>query len=266
MYQYIDLLKIDFFQSMSLKWFHLNISHKFIIFWLSLAAFLHNILMNGANNVVISSLQKEFYLTSKETGFYVSVYDIGSLLSAIFIPFVSAKSSKPKWIAFGMIMLFLGCIVNVVPHFLRSKTINVNDISIELCNNTILTGVGRTNRVARSISANYSLGLHLDDEQNVNIGGVSVFKLKHILYAANFINGLSSASMTSLAFSYIEDIAPSAMSSIYESVYFAVGAFGVGVGFMITSKCLSFHTDFNRPNNILPDWLQPNHPNWIGAW
>ena len=72
--------------------------------------------------------------------------------------------------------------------------------------------------------------------------------------------------MTSLCFSYIEDIAPHHLSAVYESIYYATGALGMGVGFIITSNCLAFHTDFNKPNNHLPEWLQSNHPNWIGAW
>ena len=42
--------------------FQLKLTHRSIIIWLSIAAFIHNIVMNGAMNVVISSLQKEFYL------------------------------------------------------------------------------------------------------------------------------------------------------------------------------------------------------------
>jgi hypothetical protein len=34
---------------------------------------------------------------------------------------------------------------------------------------------------------------------------------------------------------------------------------------MVTSKCLSFHTDIDRVDNF-PSWLKPSHPNWIGAW
>ena len=91
------------------------------------------------------------------------------------------------------------------------------------------------------------------------------FQLKHLLYLGNTINGLSSASMTSVAFSYIEDIAPHSRSAIYESIYYASGALGMGVGFIVTSNFLLFHTDVNLPNNALPDWLKPNHPNWIGC-
>ena len=191
----------------------------------------------------------EFYLSSRETGVYVSIYDVGALISAVVIPFASAKGSKPRWISFGMIMLFTGCFINIIPHFLRTSSISINnEKSIELCNSSF------TNRNTVEQSTENP---HKKSSQKL-------FQLKHLLYIANIINGLSSASMTSLAFSYIEDIAPNGLSSIYESIYFCVGALGVGIGFILTSKCLTVHTDFNRPNNNLPDWLKPAHPNWIG--
>lgn len=254
--------------------FNLNISHKFIIAWLSLSAFLHNILMNGANNVIISSLQKEFYLSSRETGVYVSVYDIGSLLSSIFISFAAARGSKPRWIAFGMIMLFIGCMVNVLPHFLKPNEFSQealevapvkNDAIIELCNHSIsVDDTQPIKHFARNLS--HETTKLISTSETPQPAAASWFQLKHLLYLANLINGLSSASMTSITFSYIEDIAPShKLSSIYEAIYFVLGAFGVGVGFMITSSCLKIHTDVNRMGE-LPSWLKPSHPNWIGAW
>jgi MFS family permease len=217
-------------------------SHKFIIVWLSLAAFLHNILMNGANNVIISSLQKEFYLSSRETGVYVSVYDIGSLLSSIFISFAAARGSKPRWIAFGMIMLFVGCMVNVLPHFLKPSQVASgalaeskldffnashvvkSDSIIELCNSSL--SVDENMLYARNVTRVPTKLITNEPKTPASTG--FQFQLKHLLYAANIINGLSSASMTSITFSYIEDIAPShKLSSIYEAIYFVFGAFGV---------------------------------------
>jgi hypothetical protein len=143
----------------------LNVSRKFIIAWLCLACFMHNFLMNGANNVIMSSLQKEFYLSSQDTGVYVSVYDVGSLLSSIVISFASARGSKPRWIAFGMAMLFVGCMICVSPHFLRlgrkvtTSASNIDDMdfvvsnenAIELCNETVYYDVD-----GRAISLNSS--------------------------------------------------------------------------------------------------------------
>ena len=259
--------------------FKLKYSHRFIIIWLSLAAFLHNILMNGANNVILSSLQKEFFLTSRETGIYVSVYDIGSLISTIFVSFASARGSKPRWIAFGLVCLFLGCMIDIVPHFIRpdpnessleeaaavagsnrSMMPLMTENSIELCNYSIdFTADDKQFRQARNLETKSS-----QSKQKLAKSS-SFFQLKHLLYLGNTINGFSSASMTTITFAYIEDVAPPHLSAIYESIYYAVGAFGVGVGFIITSKFLTVHTDINKAIK-LPTWLKPSHPNWIGAW
>lgn len=261
------IIKYSFFSRLIMsksKWFGFNVTHQFIIIWLSLASFLHNVLMNGANNVIISSLQKEFYLSSKETGAYVSIYDVGSLVSAVTIPFLTAHGSKAKWISFGMLMLFLGCQVTVLPHFFRTNpTTNLpsnegTDTTVEICNNSHYKPV-----IMRSFA---TLKNMTDEATTTALVKKPIFQPKHLLYLGNTINGLSSASMTSVAFSYIEDIAPHKRSAIYESIYYASGALGMGVGFIVTSNFLLFHTDFNLPNNVLPDWLKPNHPNWIGAW
>jgi len=181
---------------------------------------------------------------------------------------VSANGSKARWISFGMVMLFLGCQITTLPHFFRATSIsgNNNDKSIELCNNSAFVPSIKNPR-AMLLSSNSSLDiLERYDTTEAVADSKPIFQLKYLLYIGNAINGLSSASMTSLAFSYIEDIAPHHLSAVYESVYYAVGALGMGVGFIATSNCLAYHTDFNRPDNVLPDWLTSNHPNWIGAW
>ena len=219
-----------------------KISHKFIIVWISLSAFIHSLLMNGANNVIISSLQKEFYLSGQETGFYVSVYDIGSLFSSIFISFAAARGSKPRWIAFGMIMLFIGCMVNVLPHFLKPNETNLEsgfetkqdylnashvvtgDNIIELCNYSMsLDDSENSKYFARNLTQETKL---IDNRPKVP--AMMGFQLKYLLYAASIISGLSSASITSITFSYIEDIAPNhKISSIYEVIYFVFASLGV---------------------------------------
>jgi MFS family permease len=232
--------------------FKFKISHQFIIFWLSLSAFLHNILMSGANNTIISSLQKEFYLTSKETGVYVSFYDIGSLISSVLISFICARGSKPKLISVGMIMVFLGCMVNVLPHFLKphdavsseeivavaaAATTAVSNVSttlvldqslneIELCNYTLSIGDNGERTCTRRL--NLSTSDYIVKEVAPGGAGFS-FQLKHLLYLGNLINGMSTASLTTITFSYIEEIAPHRLSAIYESIYYVVGAFGVSI-------------------------------------
>ena len=130
----------------------------------------------------------------------------------------SARGSKPKWISFGMAMLFFGSLTTSLPHFLRGSNPLIetfsNESTIELCNST-------------QPQSNDSNPSSQRPEKKLIW---NFLQLKHILYIGNLINGLSSASMTSLTFSYIEDIAPPNLASIYESIYFSVGAIGMGVG------------------------------------
>ncbi len=272
---------------MALRMCRFKNTHQFIIIWLSLAAFLHNILMNGANNVILSSLQKEFYLSSRETGIYVSVYDIGSLLSGIIVSFAAATGSKPRWIAFGVISLFFGCCIVTLPHFIKpsddhtmpsmtntNETVDAASLgasSIELCNYSLaISDTQNQKKYARSVLNNGLQNMSSDDQVQIkeiksSYKKSSFLQMKHILYLGNMVNGFSSASLTTITFSYIEEIAPHSRSAIYESIYYAVGAFGVGVGFMITSKFLTIHTDIDQMKP-LPSWMKPSHPNWIGAW
>jgi MFS family permease len=209
----------------------LNVSHRFIIITLSLACFLHNILINGTNNVISSSLQREFIMSSHETGIYVSLYDIGSLVSSLVIPFASsARGSKPQWISFGMIMLFTGSMICISPHFLRSAQstgsvlFSSKEKSIELCNKTVYQEVGENGPLLSSNSSENELK---PTTSSKSTGLSRLFQIKNLLYMGNLVNGFSSSSMTTITFSYIEDIAPTSLSAVYESAYYTSGAFGV---------------------------------------
>jgi len=75
------------------------VTYKFIIAVLGTATFVHSGVLNGSMNVIVSSLQKEFYLSSKETGYYLSTYDVGSVIGSLVIPLISTRyGSKPIWI------------------------------------------------------------------------------------------------------------------------------------------------------------------------
>jgi len=224
----------------------------------------HNIVMNGAMNVIISSLQKEFYLSSKESGTYVSVYDIGSLISSLIIPILGARGSKPVWIGFGMLMLCCGCFLNVLPHFIKPRSsLDTMHQASRLFDNSSSYMPQFVDQQGNSIELCQNASTSAECEFKPELAHFNV--LKYILYAANIVNGLSSASMTTLALSYIEEVAPKESTSLYEAIYYATGAFGMGVGFMITSQFLRINSDVDQVKSV-PEWFTPSHPNWVGAW
>jgi organic anion transporter 5A len=214
-------------------------SHLHIVIVLCSAQFIHSLVLNGTMNVIISSLQKEFYLKSKDTGMYISLYDVGSLMAAIFVPIMGTRGSKPRWIAFGMFMLFVGCMVNVAPHFLKSRpsnmTVTINgslddahdDSQSGLCTSFSTEPAHQPNASAIADNADDVLSNWCTKKNSMT--AVHLTYLKYILFVSSVLCGLSSASVTTLAYSYIEDISPKNSATVYESIYIAADTLGMGV-------------------------------------
>ena len=75
-------------------------------------------MVNGFINTGITSLEKRFSLTSQQTGFISSFYDIASLLLLIPVGYFGGRGSKPRWLGIGGFVSAIGCIVFASPHFL----------------------------------------------------------------------------------------------------------------------------------------------------
>ena len=58
--------------------------------------------VNGFLNVVVSTLEKRFELSSTQSGIIVSSYDIASVLALIPVSYFGGRGSKPHWLAGGM--------------------------------------------------------------------------------------------------------------------------------------------------------------------
>ena len=63
---------------------------------------LQGMAINGFVNVIITTLERRFGLSSTETGVIAGSYDIGSMISVIPISYFGAKlgTSKPKYVQF----------------------------------------------------------------------------------------------------------------------------------------------------------------------
>ena len=61
---------------------------------------LQGMAINGFVNVIITTLERRFGLSSTETGVIAGSYDIGSMISVIPISYFGAKlgTSKPKYV------------------------------------------------------------------------------------------------------------------------------------------------------------------------
>ena len=71
---------------------------KWFLVFLSVAAFMQGLCINGFVNVVITSIERRFGLQSTQTGMIASSYDIGSLVIMIPVSYLGSRAgaSKPR--------------------------------------------------------------------------------------------------------------------------------------------------------------------------
>ena len=105
-------------------------SPKWFLVFLSLAACVQGVLINGLVNVVITSIEIRFGMKSSDTGLLVACQDIGSLLVMLPASHFGSRlgASKPRWIAVGMMVLGIGSFVWTLPHFLTGPYLPSGDL------------------------------------------------------------------------------------------------------------------------------------------
>ena len=111
-------------------------SPRWFLVFLSLAACVQGAIVNGLVNVVIATIEQKFGMTSSQSGVIVASQDVGSLLVMLPASHLGGRlgSSKPRWIAAGMVIIGLGSLTWTIPHFITSSYKGAH--GSPLCNTT----------------------------------------------------------------------------------------------------------------------------------
>ena len=96
-----------------------------VLVLLCLASVIQGALINGFINVVISTVERRFSLTSVESGFIASFYDIASFLCLLPVSYLGGRGigGKPAWIGVGLGVMGVGSLLFALPHFVTNAYI-----------------------------------------------------------------------------------------------------------------------------------------------
>lgn len=221
---------------------------------LCFCTFVQNFSVNGANNAVISTVERAFHLNSVQSGFFLALYDLATVCSAPIIGYLGDFYSSPILFALNMIIVAMGNLLIASSNFVINDIRLTSSIGIGSeysSNDNVLYQCG-SNRTSNVCSRIQSLA---DGSKNARI----------LLYFGNFINGVGSVALFTIGVAYIERIFPREKAAYCQGIYFAVGTIGGALGIVATGQFLSFYTKLT-PRRRLPSWLVPGHPLWIGCW
>lgn len=67
---------------------------------------------------VITTIEKRFDISSQMSGAIVSTFELGNLLTIIFVSYFGTHRHIPRWIGTGIVVTAIGSLIFAVPHFM----------------------------------------------------------------------------------------------------------------------------------------------------
>ncbi|XP_043213019.1 solute carrier organic anion transporter family member 5A1-like isoform X2 [Amphibalanus amphitrite] len=256
-------------------------SIKVFVLLLSLLVTLQQALSSGYLNSVITTIEKRYEIPSSLTGVIASFYEIGNMLTVIFVSYLGSRRHVPVWIGRGIIVMGLGSLLFSVPHFLTdSYSLSVDSNSSSVADNVCRPAVRRDQyRQFEQITGIESIDLSRDLASpplsphnnlhgrcdNCIDGTISNLLPVLIFMLAQLLLGSGGSPLFTLGTTYIDDHVPRESSSFYIGCMYSMVAFGPVLGFLLGAYMLSHHVDAFS-GIPLPDDADTSDPRWVGMW
>ncbi|XP_001605896.2 solute carrier organic anion transporter family member 5A1 isoform X1 [Nasonia vitripennis] len=240
---------------------------KVFVFLLSFLVTLQQALSSGYINSVITTIEKRFEIPSSLSGLIASSYEIGNVITVIFVSYLGSRRHIPVWIAIGAVIMGLGSMIFMVPHFTAEPnlTTNANNSSSDnICRGISLReqdmGLGRlsTGLSSPPLAPHNNLrGDNCIQGSPSTAGPVMLFVLAQLLL------GCGGSPLFTLGTTYIDDHVRPESASLYIGCMYSMAAFGPVLGFLLGAYLLSFHMDSFSSTIISID---PGDHRWVGMW
>ncbi|XP_071946111.1 solute carrier organic anion transporter family member 2A1-like [Antedon mediterranea] len=206
----------------------------------------------------ISTIEKQFQLTSSQSGLLATVNDAVGLSVVVFVTFYGNKSHRPRIIGSSGIIVGIGFFLLAMPHF-TTDPVSYTDNSYSLQANE---------NDSNSRQVNNKELCSVDDvaQDRCSSGDVAEDAPASLfwLIVGQVLLGVGGSPLFPLTITYLDDsTVDSTTTSVYVAGLFMAMGLGPFLGFVMSFKCLSFYVDFERVD-VIP--ISPTDPRWIGAW
>ncbi|XP_073991491.1 organic anion transporting polypeptide 30B isoform X2 [Rhodnius prolixus] len=240
---------------------------KVFVLLLSFLVTLQQALSSGYINSVITTIEKRFEIPSSLSGLIASSYEIGNVITVIFVSYLGSRRHIPVWIGIGAVIMGVGSLVFMVPHFTAephsSSIIDTNSSSDNICKTVSVReqdmGLGR---LSSGLSAP-PLAPHNNLRENCIEGTPSTTGPVLLFLLAQLLLGCGGSPLFTLGTTYIDDHVKSENASIYIGCMYSMAAFGPVLGFLLGAYLLSFHMDALAR---FPLEIDPGDKSWVGMW
>ncbi|XP_021347931.1 solute carrier organic anion transporter family member 4A1-like [Mizuhopecten yessoensis] len=213
-----------------------------MLFWLCWAGGIQGMVVNGFVNVVISSVERRYDLSSTESGAIASCYDIASVLCLIPVSYFGGLGCKPRYLGIGVFVMGLGSLMFALPQFISGLYEMGGPEGPNLCGET----------------SNTSL-----EHCMSSTGPTGLSHYKYIFYLGQLMHGAGAAPLYTLGTTYLDDNLPVTSSSMHQGLFYGCAILGPAVGYLAGGAFLDLYVDIDKGSS--PS-LSLSGPRYVGAW
>lgn len=204
--------------------------------------------------VTLTTLEKRFKIPSRTTGLILSGNEISQILSLI-LTYYGGSGHRPRWIAVGVGLSGVSCLVLALPHFLYGPGRDALSLTKEYLDQTLLNATTVPQDLA--ICPRVIKPDHCDDEMLLD---VSILP-RLLVFLSQFILGIGTTLYYGLGQTYLDDNTKKKNTPMLLGFTFALRTVGPAIGFLLGYACLSLYID---PS--LHPVITKKDPRWLGAW
>lgn len=202
----------------------------------------------GYLNSVITTIEKRFEIGSSISGMIAASYEMGSLISVIFVSYLGSNRHIPKWIGIGVLVMGIGSLLFALPHIIAPKYTLQSRMSTNLSDENICKRPGQDSL--------YEGQMRCIDENSGNWVYVV------LLISAQILIGTGGTPILTLGITYVDNHVAKEKSPAYLAFIHASGALGPVLGYALGALLLQYYVD--SFTHEVP--ISAGHPQWIGAW
>lgn len=211
---------------------------------------------------VISTIEKRFKLSSKQTGTMLSGNDISQVIFSIILAYYGNYGHRPRWMAIGVLCSALSCFLAAIPHFIYGpgfEAMRVIQTTSSSLNGSSLFTSQQKEELCRAEGGVDSCSDM--DGGGAGGGGESYMGPVVLLFISQFMVGITISIFYTLGVTYLDDNINKKKTPMYYAISLMIRILGPVFGFFLGSKCLSMWIDPQHTPN-----LTTSDPRWFGAW
>ena len=155
-------------------------------------------------------------------------YDIASFVFILPVSYWGGRKGvcKPRWVAYGVLLLAVGAFIYAVPHFASGRYQPSGE------------------RAATAFCSVPASAFNETCNQRRHQSNSELQNLKYIFIVGQVIMGLGSCPLFTLGVTFIDDIVDHHLQPFYTGIFYAFSGLGSALGFIVGGQLLRIYVDF----------------------